>query len=153
MVLKEGKDAPGFDLMDQEGKLHKLSDYLGKIVILYFYPKDDTPGCTVEACNFRDNFEIFKAAGVEILGISPDNVKSHAKFQQKHTLPFTLLADEDHKVCEVYGVWGPKKFMGKEYNGVYRTTYIIDQQGLIKNIFENVKPDEHAQEILNLLEK
>jgi len=153
MVLKEGKDAPGFDLMDQEGKLHKLSDYLGKIVILYFYPKDDTPGCTVEACNFRDNFEVFKAAGVEILGISPDNVKSHAKFQQKHTLPFTLLADEDHKVCEVYGVWGPKKFMGKEYNGVYRTTYIIDEQGLIKKIFENVKPDEHAQEILNLLEK
>lgn len=153
MVLKEGKGAPGFELMDQEGKLHKLSDYLGKIVILYFYPKDDTPGCTVEACNFRDNFEVFKAAGVEILGISPDNVKSHAKFQQKHSLQFPLLADEDHKVCEVYGVWGPKKFMGKEYNGVYRTTYIIDEQGLIKKTFENVKPDEHAQEILNLLEK
>jgi peroxiredoxin Q/BCP len=153
MVLNEGKDAPGFELMDQEGKLHKLSDYLGKIVILYFYPKDDTPGCTVEACNFRDNFEVFKAAGVEILGISPDNVKSHAKFQQKHSLQFTLLADEDHKVCEVYGVWGPKKFMGKEYNGVYRTTYVIDEQGLIKKTFENVKPDEHAQEILNLLEK
>ena len=153
MVLNEGKDAPGFELMDQEGKLHKLSDYLGKIVILYFYPKDDTPGCTVEACNFRDNFEVFKAAGVEILGISPDNVKSHTKFQQKHSLQFTLLADEDHKVCEVYGVWGPKKFMGKEYNGVYRTTYIIDEQGLIKKTFENVKPDEHAQEILNLLEK
>jgi len=153
MVLKEGKDAPAFELMDQEGKLHKLSDYLGKVVILYFYPKDDTPGCTVEACNFRDNFEVFTAAGVEILGISPDNVKSHAKFQQKHSLPFTLLADEDHEVCEVYGVWGPKKFMGKEYNGVYRTTYIIDEEGLIKKTFENVKPDEHAQEILSLLGK
>jgi peroxiredoxin Q/BCP len=122
VIIKEGKEAPDFELMDQEGKLHKLSDYKGKVVILYFYPKDDTPGCTVEACNFRDNFEVFKAAGVEILGISPDSVKSHAKFQQKHSLPFTLLADEDHKVCEVYGVWGPKKFMGKEYNGVYRTT-------------------------------
>ena len=153
MILKEGKEAPDFELMDQEGKLHKLSDYKGKVVILYFYPKDDTPGCTVEACNFRDNFEVFKAAGVEILGISPDSVKSHAKFQQKHSLPFTLLADEDHKVCEVYGVWGPKKFMGKEYNGVYRTTYIIDEQGLIKKTFENVKPDEHAQEILSLLGK
>lgn len=153
MILREGKEAPDFELMDQEGKLHKLSDYKGKVVILYFYPKDDTPGCTVEACNFRDNFEVFKAAGVEILGISPDSVKSHAKFQQKHSLPFTLLADEDHKVCEVYGVWGPKKFMGKEYNGVYRTTYIIDEQGLIKKTFENVKPDEHAQEILSLLGK
>ena len=153
MIIKEGKEAPDFELMDQEGKLHKLSDYKGKVVILYFYPKDDTPGCTVEACNFRDNFEVFKAAGVEILGISPDSVKSHAKFQQKHSLPFTLLADEDHKVCEVYGVWGPKKFMGKEYNGVYRTTYIIGEQGLIKKTFENVKPDEHAQEILSLLGK
>jgi peroxiredoxin Q/BCP len=153
VILKEGKEAPDFELMDQEGKLHKLSDYKGKVVILYFYPKDDTPGCTVEACNFRDNFGVFKAAGVEILGISPDSVKSHAKFQQKHSLPFTLLADEDHKVCEVYGVWGPKKFMGKEYNGVYRTTYIIDEQGLIKKTFENVKPDEHAQEILSLLGK
>ena len=153
MIIKEGKEAPDFELMDQEGKLHKLSDYKGKVVILYFYPKDDTPGCTVEACNFRDNFEVFKAAGVEILGISPDSVKWHAKFQQKHSLPFTLLADEDHKVCEVYGVWGPKKFMGKEYNGVYRTTYIIDEEGLIKKTFENVKPDEHAQEILSLLGK
>ena len=153
MIIKEGKEAPDFELMDQEGMLHKLSDYKGKVVILYFYPKDDTPGCTVEACNFRDNFGVFKAAGVAILGISPDSVKSHAKFQQKHSLPFTLLADEDHKVCEVYGVWGPKKFMGKEYNGVYRTTYIIDEQGLIKKTFENVKPDEHAQEILSLLGK
>ena len=153
MILREGKEAPDFELMDQEGKLHKLSDYKGKVVILYFYPKDDTPGCTVEACNFRDNFGVFKAAGVVILGISPDSVKSHAKFQQKHSLPFTLLADEDHKVCEVYGVWGPKKFMGKEYNGVYRTTYVIDEQGLIKKTFENVKPDEHAQEILSLLGK
>lgn len=153
MALKEGIIAPDFDLMDQEGNAHKLVDYRGKVVVLYFYPKDDTPGCTLEACNFRDNFEVFKSAGVEILGISPDSVKSHAKFQQKHALPFTLLADEDHHVCEVYGVWGPKKYMGKEYNGVYRTTYIIDEQGLIKKIYENVKPSEHAQEILSLLGK
>lgn len=153
MALKEGIIAPDFDLMDQERNAHKLVDYRGKVVVLYFYPKDDTPGCTLEACNFRDNFEVFKSAGVEILGISPDSVKSHAKFQQKHALPFTLLADEDHHVCEVYGVWGPKKYMGKEYNGVYRTTYIIDEQGLIKKIYENVKPSEHAQEILSLLGK
>lgn len=153
MILKEGMIAPDFDLMDQDGNPHKLVDYRGKVVVLYFYPKDDTPGCTVEACNFRDNFKVFKSAGVEILGISPDSVKSHAKFQQKHLLPFTLLADEDHQVCEVYGVWGLKKFMGKEYYGVYRTTYVIDEQGLIKKTFENVKPNEHAQEILSLLGK
>jgi peroxiredoxin Q/BCP len=153
MALKEGMIAPDFELMDQEGKLHKLGDYRGKEIVLYFYPKDDTPGCTVEACNFRDNFEVFKSAGVEILGISPDSMKSHAKFQQKHGLPFPLLADENHKVCEVYGVWGIKKFMGKEYFGVYRTTYVIDEEGLIKKIFENVKPSEHAQEILSLLGK
>jgi peroxiredoxin Q/BCP len=153
MALKEGMIAPDFELMDQEGKLHKLGDYRGKVIVLYFYPKDDTPGCTVEACNFRDNFEVFKSAGVEILGISPDSMKSHAKFQQKHGLPFPLLADENHKVCEVYGVWGIKKFMGNEYFGVYRTTYVIDEEGLIKKIFENVKPSEHAQEILSLLGK
>jgi peroxiredoxin Q/BCP len=153
MALKEGMIAPDFELLDQEGKLHKLGDYRGKVIVLYFYPKDDTPGCTVEACNFRDNFEVFKSAGVEILGISPDSMKSHAKFQQKHGLPFPLLADENHKVCEVYGVWGIKKFMGKEYFGVYRTTYVIDEEGLIKKIFENVKPSEHAQEILSLLGK
>jgi peroxiredoxin Q/BCP len=153
MALKEGMIAPDFELLDQEGKLHKLGDYRGIVIVLYFYPKDDTPGCTVEACNFRDNFEVFKSAGVEILGISPDSMKSHAKFQQKHGLPFPLLADENHKVCEVYGVWGIKKFMGKEYFGVYRTTYVIDEEGLIKKIFENVKPSEHAQEILSLLGK
>jgi peroxiredoxin Q/BCP len=153
MALKEGMIAPDFELMDQEGKPHKLGNFRGKVVVLYFYPKDDTPGCTVEACNFRDNYEVFKSAGVEILGISPDSVKSHAKFQQKHALPFTLLADEDHKVCEIYGVWGPKKYMGKEYHGVYRTTYVIDEQGLIKKTYENVKPNEHAQEILSLLGK
>lgn len=153
MALKEGIIAPDFKLLDQDGNPHSLVDYKGKVVVLYFYPKDDTPGCTLEACNFRDNYEVFKSAGVEILGLSPDSVKSHAKFRQKHTLPFTLLADEDHHVCEIYGVWGPKKYMGKEYNGVYRTTYVIDEQGLIKRIYENVKPSEHAQEILDLLGK
>ena len=153
MALKERVIAPDFNLMDQDGNPQRLVDYRGKVVILYFYPKDDTPGCTLEACNFRDNYEVFKSAGVEILGISPDSVKSHAKFQQKHALPFTLLADEDHQVSEVYGVWGPKKFMGKDYNGVYRTTFVIDEHGLIKKTYENVKPSEHAQEILSLLGK
>ncbi len=151
MALKEGVLAPDFELLDQDGVACKLSDLRGKVVILYFYPKDDTPGCTTEACNFRDNFSVFKAAGIEILGVSKDSVKSHAKFQQKYELPFTILADEDHRVCELYQVWGKKKYMGKEYDGIFRTTYIIDEQGLIKKTYENVKPDQHAREILSLL--
>lgn len=151
MALKEGVLAPDFELLDQDGVASKLSDLRGKVVILYFYPKDDTPGCTTEACNFRDNFSVFKTAGIEILGVSKDSVKSHAKFQQKYELPFTILADEDQRVCELYQVWGKKKYMGKEYDGIFRTTYIIDEQGLIKKTYENVKPDQHAREILSLL--
>lgn len=151
MAVKEGTPAPDFELKDQIGNLHKLSDYRDKNVVLYFYPKDDTPGCTTEACSFRDNYEVFTAAGVIVLGISPDTVKSHQKFQQKHDLPFILLADENHEVCELYRVWGLKKFMGREYNGVFRTTFIIDGDGKISKVYENVKPTDHAVDILKFL--
>ncbi len=128
-----------------------LTDYRGQPLVLYFYPKDDTPGCTTEACNFRDDYSAYQQAGVTILGLSPDTVKSHAKFKAKFGLPFPLLADADHIVCELYGVWGKKKFMGKEYDGVFRTTFIIDAQGKIARVFENVKPAEHSAELLAAL--
>jgi peroxiredoxin Q/BCP len=128
-----------------------LSDYRGQPLVLYFYPKDDTPGCTTEACNFRDDYSAYQQAGVTILGISPDTPKSHAKFKAKFGLPFPLLADVDHKICELYGVWGRKKLMGKEYDGVFRTTFIIDAQGKIARVFENVKPAEHSAEVLEAL--
>jgi peroxiredoxin Q/BCP len=151
MPIEKGLTAPGFTLKDDEGRTRKLSDYLGRKVILYFYPKDDTPGCTTEACNFRDDFSIYVESGVIILGVSPDTVKSHKKFKDKFSLPFPLLADDDHKVSEAYGVWGRKKFMGKEYMGVSRTTFIIDETGIISHVFENVKPDQHSTEIISLL--
>ena len=148
MPLKENSPAPEFSLPDEKGVVRHLSDYRGRVVLLYFYPKDDTPGCTTEACNFRDDYSAYEQAGVVILGISPDSPKSHAKFKEKHHLPFTLLADEEHKVCEMYGVWGRKKFMGREYDGVFRTTYLIDAQGTIKKVFDEVKPAEHSKEVL-----
>jgi len=151
MALKEGVKAPNFKLSDQNGIIHNLSDYSGKKIILYFYPKDDTPGCTKEACSFRDNYSSFSSAGFEILGISPDNEKSHMKFQEKFQLPFVLLSDQDHKISDLYDVWGPKKFMGNEYEGISRTTYIIDEKGVIIKTFENVKPAEHAEEILTIM--
>ena len=148
MPMKEGIPAPDFELMDENGSTHKLADYRGTVVVLYFYPKDDTPGCTTEACNFRDDYHSYEAAGVIILGVSPDNVKSHGKFKNKYHLPFTLLADEGHKVCDLYGVWGPKKFMGREYEGVFRTTFLIGKDGLILKVFEDVKPAEHSAQVL-----
>lgn len=148
MILKSGETAPKFELKDEQGTLHRLSDYTGKTFVLYFYPKDDTPGCTKEACSFRDSYQDFKDAGVEIIGISPDTVESHGKFASKYQLPFTLLSDPDHQVCEAYGVWGLKKSFGREYEGVFRTTFIIGPQGEIKHVFENVKPSEHSQEVL-----
>jgi peroxiredoxin Q/BCP len=151
MVQREGVKAPNFKLFDQDGNIHQLSDYAGKVIVLYFYPKDDTPGCVKEACSFRDNFNVFKQQGVVVLGVSPDSIASHAKFKEKYALTFTLLADEDHAVCELYGVWGLKKLMGKEYNGVFRTTFVIDENGFIIKVYENVRPDEHAQEILAML--
>jgi peroxiredoxin Q/BCP len=120
-------------------------------VILYFYPKDDTPGCTAEACNFRDDYSQYTNTGITILGVSPDSSKSHAKFKAKYGLPFPLLADTEHKVCELYEVWGPKKAMGREYMGVFRTTYLIDENGKIIHVFENVKPAGHSAEILSKL--
>lgn len=151
MVLSEGVKAPGFELQDSEGNVHKLSDYAGETIVVYFYPKDDTPGCTKEACSFRDSYADFKKAGVTIIGISPDKVESHKKFKEKYALPFTLLADPDHAVCEAYGVWGLKKSFGKEYEGVFRTTYVIGPEGEIKRVFENVKPSDHSQEVLSAI--
>ena len=121
-------------------------------MVLYFYPKDDTPGCTTEACNFRDDYSSYQDADVVILGVSPDTPKKHTKFKTKYELPFTLLADTDHQVCALYGVWGPKKFMGREYEGVHRTTFLIGTDGNIQHVFEKVKPARHSAEILALLQ-
>ena len=151
MTLDENLMAPDFSLPDETGQTRKLSEYFGKPVVLYFYPKDDTPGCTTEACNFRDDYSAYEKAGVIILGVSPDSPKSHAKFKQKYHLPFTLFADENHAVCELYGVWGRKKFMGKEYDGVLRTTFLLGADGKIKKVFEDVKPADHSAEILSAL--
>ncbi len=142
------KTAPSFSLPDQEGRLHTLKEYRGQWVILYFYPKDDTPGCTVEACSFRDNFSLLKKAGAVVLGVSVDPVKKHAKFVEKYSLPFTLLADEEKKVVELYGVWGKKKFMGREYMGTNRVSFLIDSKGKLVKIYDPVKPAEHAAEVL-----
>lgn len=151
MTIQAGASAPDFEMMDDENVVHRLSDYRGKVVILYFYPKDDTPGCTTEACNFRDDYSAYERAGVVLLGVSPDGVKSHAKFKEKFQLPFPLLADEGHKVSDMYGVWGLKKFMGRQYEGVLRTTFLIDGDGTIQHVYENVKPAGHSAEILEKL--
>jgi thioredoxin-dependent peroxiredoxin len=151
MPLNSGIPAPDFTLPDETGADRKLSDFRGSPVVLYFYPKDDTPGCTKEACNFRDSIADYRKAGVTVLGVSPDSPKDHTKFIEKFSLPFPLLADEGHKVCDLYEVWGPKKFMGREYEGVLRTTYLIDKDGMIAHVFEKVKPEGHAQEVLAAL--
>lgn len=148
MAVEAGKKAPDFELKDSEGKVHKLSDYKGKTFVLYFYPKDDTKGCTTEACSFRDSYAEFEKAGVDVIGVSPDDEKSHTKFIDKYDLPFTLLSDPGHKVCEAYGVWGLKKFMGREYEGVFRTTFVIGPEGKIVKVFESVKPTDHSLEVL-----
>jgi len=151
MPLTEGSLAPDFNLLDENENPHQLSGYQGTPVVLYFYPKDDTPGCTKEACGFRDDYSAYEEAGVTILGVSPDTPQKHMKFKTKYQLPFTLLADPDHEVCELYTVWGRKKFMGREYDGVFRTTYIINAEGEIADVFENVKPANHSVEILQAL--
>lgn len=153
MAISAGVPAPDFALPDENGVLRRLSDFRGRPVVLYFYPKDDTPGCTTEACNFRDDYSAYIEADVIILGVSPDNVQSHARFKQKYGLPFPLLADEDHQVAATYGVWGPKKFMGREYEGILRTTFLIDSSGRIARVFENVKPAEHSAEVLEALRR
>jgi len=151
MPISANQPAPDFTLLDENEVQHSLSDYHGTPVVLYFYPKDDTPGCTKEACSFRDDYHVYQEAGVVILGVSPDSPKSHLKFKNKYALPFTLLADTGHQVCELYGVWGRKKSMGREYDGVFRTTFLIDAQGNIVKVFENVKPANHSAEILAAL--
>ena len=151
MPLPEGIPAPDFELLDDTNTPRKLSDFRGKNVVLYFYPEDDTPGCTKEACNFRDDYSAYEKAKVVILGVSPDDVKSHVKFKKKFGLPFPLLADIGHKVCDLYGVWGPKKMMGREYEGVLRTTFLIDETGTIIRVFEKVRPAEHSIEVLSAL--
>ena len=151
MPISSGIPAPDFELLDDTNTPRKLSDYRGRNVVLYFYPADDTPGCTKEDCNFRDDYSAYENADVVILGVSPDDVASHAKFKKKFQLPFPLLADEGHKVCDLYGVWGPKKSFGKEYDGVIRTTFLIDGNGNIVNVFENVRPSEHSAEVLSTL--
>lgn len=147
-MLKINSKAPDFKLPDKDGKEHSLKDYKGKWVLLYFYPKDDTPGCTKEACAIRDNLPDFKKLKLTVLGVSVDTVKSHKKFAEKYDLPFTLLADEDKSVVKKYGVWAKKKFMGREYMGTLRTSFLIDPSGKIVKIYENVKPEIHAEEVL-----
>ena len=151
LKLKEGDVAPKFTAATNGGGKISLADYEGQNVILYFYPKDDTPGCTKEACAFRDHFSKFKKTGAVILGVSPDPVKSHDKFVEKLNLPFTLLADEDKKIVQAYGVWGEKSFMGRKYLGVFRVTFLIGPDGRIKKIWPEVKPEEHAAEVLAAL--
>jgi thioredoxin-dependent peroxiredoxin len=151
-MLANGTKAPEFELVDQDNKKQALKDYLGRWVVVYFYPKDNTPGCTKEACNFRDSYQQLLSKKVVILGISKDSVESHLKFAQKYQLNFPLLADPDKKVIKVYGAWGVKKFMGREFEGVRRITYLIDLKGMIYKGFEKVNPLIHAQEILKELE-
>ena len=145
--LKVGDKAPEFDIKDQNGKVHKIADYQGKKIILYFYPKDLTPGCTVQSCDLRDNYESLKADGFEVIGVSADDEVKHQKFIAKHKLPFNLLADTNREVLNKYGVWGEKKFMGKTYDGIHRTTFIIDENGVIENIIIKVNTKIHTQQI------
>jgi peroxiredoxin Q/BCP len=145
---KEGTTAPAFKTTNENGEPVSLKDLRGQKVVLYFYPKDDTPGCTKEACSFRDAWAKFKKQGITVLGVSPDSEAKHKKFMTKYNLPFTLLADTDRSIAEAYGVWGEKKFMGRTYMGVLRTTFLIDEKGKIKKIFEKVKPEDHAREVL-----
>ena len=147
-MLKEGSTAPAFTTKDAAGNTVRLEDFRGQKVVLYFYPKDDTPGCTKEACSFRDAFGEFQERGVKVLGVSTDNEASHQKFARKYKLPFMLLSDTNYAIAEAYGTYGQKKFMGRAYMGVHRMTFLIDERGKITKTFEKVKPDEHASEVL-----
>ena len=146
--LTEGKKAPSFKEKDQNGKTVSLADFKGKKVVLYFYPEDGTPTCTVQACNLRDNFGLLKAKGFVVLGVSPDEVKKHKKFEEKFDLPFTLIADPEHNIIDKYGVWGEKQMYGRTYMGLHRTTFLIDEKGFIRKIFLKPKSKEHTEEIL-----
>ena len=148
--LKIGDPAPNFSAQDQNGQTHTLQDYAGKKLILYFYPKDNTPGCTTEACNFRDNYQMLQKQGFAVVGVSIDGASSHQKFTQKHELPFTLLVDEDKKIVQDYGVWGEKSFMGRKFQGTHRKTFVIDASGKIEHIIDKVKNKEASKQILDL---
>ena len=151
LKLKPGDKAPAFSAMTQEGNRVSLADFQGRQVIVYFYPRDDTPGCTKEACAFRDEFAEFKKQGAVILGVSIDSPKSHQKFAEKYRLPFLLLADEEKAIVQAYGVWGEKRFMGRKYQGTHRVTFLIDPEGRIQHIWPEVKPQDHAAEVLAAL--
>lgn len=151
-MIKPGSKAPNFDLPDEDNKHHSLSDFVGSWLLLYFYPKDDTPGCTVEACSFRDAQEKFREIGARIVGISTDSVASHKKFAQKHALPFTLLSDSEKKTVADYGVWEKKKFMGREYMGIVRSSFLINKEGTIQKVYEKVNPLTHTAEVLKDIE-
>ncbi|HPF93870.1 MAG TPA: thioredoxin-dependent thiol peroxidase [Tenuifilaceae bacterium] len=146
--LKKGDKAPAFTGEDQNGKTISLNSYKGSKIVLYFYPKDNTPGCTAQACNLRDNYDSLLSKGYKVIGISADTQQSHQKFIEKHSLPFPLIADTEKAIIKDYGVWGPKKFMGKSYDGIHRTTFVIDEKGVIEEIIEKVKTKEHANQIL-----
>ena len=146
--LNVGDKAPDFVALNEFGQSTSLSDFLGKKVVLYFYPKDMTPGCTAESCNLGENYSLLQENGFIVLGVSPDSSKSHQKFIDKYNLPFSLIADEDKTVIKAFGVWGPKKFMGKEYDGVHRTTFVIDEDGVIEKVFSKVKTKDHTNQIL-----
>jgi peroxiredoxin Q/BCP len=146
--LKVGDKAPDFKAFDQDGNTISLSDYKGKKLVLFFYPKANTPGCTAEACNLSDNFERFNTQGYAILGVSADSQKHQASFKEKYSFPYPLLADEDKSVIEAYGIWGPKKFMGKEYDGIHRTTFVIDENGILENVITKVKTKDHTAQLL-----
>ena len=151
MSLKVGDKSPEFSLKDQNGERVALNSFRGKKVIVFFYPKDDTPGCTIEACKFRDDFELYEEKNAVILGVSKDGEESHRKFISKFDLPFRLLCDEDHAVAELYGAWGEKSMYGRKYMGIIRTTVVVNADGMIENIFEKVKPKGHSEELLELL--
>ena len=151
--LKVGDQAPNFSGIDQNDKLNTLLDFKGKKLAIYFYPKDNTPGCTVQACNLRDNYEVIEKAGIKILGISADSIVSHQKFADKFSLPFPLISDEDRTIIDLFGVWGPKKFMGKEYDGIHRTTFLINENQQIVGIIEKPKTKDHTTEILEIFNK
>ena len=150
-MIAEGQEAPDFELTSDAGETVKLSALRGKPIVLYFYPKDDTPGCTTQACGIRDAWGEFERAGAVVLGVSPDDERSHEKFRSKYDLPFTLLADTDHSVAEEYGVWGEKSYMGRHFFGVNRSTFVIDENGKVKKVFEKVKPATHADDVLAAL--
>jgi len=146
--LKKGDKAPDFSGFDQDNKFHQLEDYKGKKLVVFFYPKANTPGCTAEACDLRDNYERFQANNYALLGVSADSEKAQLKFKEKFNFPFPLLADEDKSVIQAFGVWGPKKFMGREYDGIHRTTFVIDENGIIEDVITDVKTKAHAAQIL-----